>query len=318
MKKIITINLISAFFVVLLISCNSSNGDGLKVDFFIKNYPGDPVAKVNSAVITKKYLEKNIRSDYYVQFNSNIEKKEDMVNYQIDQEVLFQEALKEGYLSNPAFQKEIKKLLSEKIFYNIFDSTKTDLQVNEKDISEYYANHIMDFTSQGKLKQIYVYLPFDNNKIAALKTATKVRKEALSMLDNPKLKTNFVKLITKYSKPLPSGDVFDPNKVKEYESKEESIHKFGKTVAESLWTMKEEEKISPVIEGEHGYFVFYRRMFKPFKVESLASKSDLIRGKLFNEKHRERIKNYLEKLKKNYKIEIYHDRLKDLKLGSQA
>ncbi|MDA0713002.1 MAG: hypothetical protein O2897_03335, partial [bacterium] len=85
MKKMIIGNLLGTIFVVVLLSCNALNSDGQKVDFFIKNFPGDPVAIVNSVPITKSSLESNLRQRGIRAFNSDIKKKQNIIDGEIQQ-----------------------------------------------------------------------------------------------------------------------------------------------------------------------------------------------------------------------------------------
>ncbi len=163
---------------------------GILVSYLIgcqKNPTSPVIARVGSAVLTLENLEKLLPKDYVA--SATRDHKITIVKQWIDNQILFQEALRQKIDKDKNIQARLEKMREDLFCAEIISRssiTPVTTTVSDDQIKEYYTNNKEQFTRDRDM------IRFCEITVADMKTAWIVRNQVT--LDN------FYALATKYSK----------------------------------------------------------------------------------------------------------------------
>ncbi|MFA5060255.1 MAG: peptidyl-prolyl cis-trans isomerase [Candidatus Omnitrophota bacterium] len=176
-----------------------------------------------------------------------------------------------------------KKILDQlKSKYIVEMEVKAKVFVNPQEVTDYYQKNPQNFLWPEQAKVQSIFIPYENDK----KLANQKAKEALHRL---KKGEDFIVLEKEYSK-LPSiGMVLKGQLLPALE--------------DAIFSLNANE-LSPAIEVENGIYIFKLIEKIPPQQASLEDAKNSIRNQLFQEKFQERLRRWLDELKKKAYIEI--------------
>ncbi len=278
MKRIV----VSIIFAGLLFSCSQKAGEKTTAQ------QGPFVAKVGSAGITEADFEREMKSlpEYARQLFEGEAGKEKFLDEIVKKEILYQEAVKKGIDKDPNFNRKVEEfkkltLASALLEKEIMSKNK----VTEQEVKDYYNKHKSDFTTTSQIRASHILV--------------KTEAEANKILARLKKGEKFEDIAKKESLDAASakngGDLG-------FFSRGQLVPEFERAAA----GLKVGELSGPV-KTPYGYHIIKVTDRKTGPVVEFDRVKDVIYQRLTGERQKEAFDNYINELRKGYKVEINKD-----------
>jgi len=238
------------------------------------------IAKVNDAVLTEDMLNSMMNDS-----KNKAKLKDEIINQWIEDEVLFQEAEKEGITNEKEFQKILerskKNLAISFLIKKYLD--KNEIQIKDEELKKYYDENKNEFI----LNDEFYYLRIA--KFENYESAIEFRKKLIET--NWNIANNYIK-----------------TKTDKYQTKEDLIYKKDLQpiqVVRIVNTMEINE-ISSIIDISSNEFIIINLMNKYSEntIPPFEAVKNLVKEKLTILKQKELIHNYLTELLSEHNLEI--------------
>jgi peptidyl-prolyl cis-trans isomerase C len=266
---------------------------------------GAPVlARVGDAVITTQDMENRLssfsRSRYFMDANTNPEKKKELLKTMVDTELLYQEARRKGYDQDPAVKREaVSRMLQNEV-----DAQTKPEAVSDAEVEKYYKEHASQFSrlDQVRVTQIVVK---DQKKAAKVVSEAK----ALSKGNLEALRA----LVTKYSEDEASkakgGDIglVDSN-----------TSSIPKPILDAALGVKEAFDIPEPIKTDAGYTIVIVTQKVPGFTRSVQEAKPSIQSTLLFELRKQKRDSLTAELRQKTQVQIDEAQLANVKLNPPA
>lgn len=238
------------------------------------------IAKVNDAVLTEDMLNSMMNDS-----KNKAKLKDEIINQWIEDEVLFQEAEKEGITNEKEFQKILerskKNLAISFLIKKYLD--KNEIQIKDEELKKYYDENKNEFVLNDELYYLRI-ARFENYE-----SAIEFRKKLIET--NWNIANNYIK-----------------TKTDKYQTKEDLIYKKDLQpiqVVRIVNTMEINE-ISSIIDISSNEFIIINLMNKYSEntIPPFEAVKNLVKEKLTILKQKELIHNYLTELLSEHNLEI--------------
>lgn len=238
------------------------------------------IAKVNDAVLTEDMLNSMMNDS-----KNKAKLKDEIINQWIEDEVLFQEAEKEGITNEKEFQKILerskKNLAISFLIKKYLD--KNEIQIKDEELKKYYDENKNEFVLNDELYYLRI-AKFENYE-----SAIEFRKKLIET--NWNIANNYIK-----------------TKTDKYQTKEDLIYKKDLQpiqVVRIVNTMEINE-ISSIIDISNNEFIIINLMNKYSEntIPPFEAVKNLVKEKLTILKQKELIHNYLTELLSEHNLEI--------------
>ncbi|MBI5809057.1 MAG: peptidyl-prolyl cis-trans isomerase [Ignavibacteriales bacterium] len=238
------------------------------------------IAKVNDAVLTEDMLNSMMNDS-----KNKAKLKDEIINQWIEDEVLFQEAEKEGITNEKEFQKILerskKNLAISFLIKKYLD--KNEIQIKDEELKKYYDENKNEFVLNDELYYLRI-ARFENYE-----SAIEFRKKLIET--NWNIANNYIK-----------------TKTDKFQTKEDLIYKKDLQpiqVVRIVNTMEINE-ISSIIDISSNEFIIINLMNKYSEntIPPFEAVKNLVKEKLTILKQKELIHNYLTELLSEHNLEI--------------
>jgi peptidyl-prolyl cis-trans isomerase C len=284
MKKIA----IGLILTVALISCSKKAAE----------QKGPFLAKVGNATITQADYDREFKAlpEYAQQLFTDEQGKEKFLNEIINKEMLYQEALKKGLDKSPDFNKKLEEFKKVTLVTELFEKEiMASAKTSDQDVKDYYDKHKEEFVPTTQIKASHILV--------------KTEDEAKKVLDRLKKGEKFGDIAKAVS--------IDPGSAKNggdlgYFSKGQMVPEFERAAANLNIG-----DISVPVKSQFGYHIIKvtdKKKGTPVEFEKVK---DMISQKLSGEKQKGAFDQYMEGLKKNYKVEINKDAMTQAAPGAE-
>lgn len=248
------------------------------------------LAKVGAAKITQEDFDKDFDAlpPYAQKMFEDAEGRERFLDELIKKELLYQEALKQGYDAKPEFQEKLQEFKKLTLISELFgDEILSKTQVSEEEIKDFYEKNKEDFTPVGQIRAQHILVRTED--------------EADDVLERLKKGERFEDLAKAVSIDKASakkgGDLG-------YFSMGQMVPEFEKAAAEL-----EVGTLSSPVKTPFGYHIIKVLDKKEGASVEFAQVKDMIMQKLSADKQKEVFDTYIAGLKNTYKIEINKEAL---------
>lgn len=277
--------LLTVLFSVFILSACAK--DGKQKDGYI--------AKIDGITISKEEVNAQIKMlpEIAIQHFQGPEGLTKFVDELVKKEMLYLEAKKRGMDKDKEFQKKVEEFRKITLINDLLDKEiELSPKVTEEDIKGYYDKNKDDFmiNKQIRISHIFVKTEDELNKA----------KERIEKGDD------FAKIASEMSADKASGKVGgDIGFIKKGELSPE--------LENLVFTMRKGQVSSPV-KMKDGF-----RIIKVTDIKGNVVEFDKVKGlinqRLIAEKQKESFEAFMEKIKKNYKIDINKDEIAKINLG---
>ena len=140
---------------------------------------GPVVAKVGDDVITVDELQHRLNetSPFLRARYNTLDRKKEFLENMIRNELLAQEAQREGFDKSPAVKEQMKRAMIQELIRHQLDEKLTGQDIAEADLKKFYDAHLDDFVKPERARVFHILLPA---KTAAEKA--EARKKAVALL----------------------------------------------------------------------------------------------------------------------------------------
>ncbi|MGQ9571000.1 MAG: peptidylprolyl isomerase [Thermodesulfovibrionales bacterium] len=248
------------------------------------------LARVDGKEITVNYFERQIRNlpESVQRLSLEGEGKRELLEGLINREILYKEAVKKGINKDADIKKRLEDMEKELVITTFIQREfGSKLMVEDKEMQEYYNNHINEFRNREEIR------------ISQIVVSTE--KDADDILEKLRHGQDFAELASQYSLDKPSalrkGDVgYYTYKMLPAE------------IRDSVFGMKVGE-ISRPYKMPDGYEI-YKITDRRTVSYSFDQVKNTIKLWLIDQKIQDSLKTYIDELKKNMKIQINEALLK--------
>ena len=140
---------------------------------------GPVVAEVGSETITADEVKQRLNetSPFLRARYSTVERKKEFLENMVRNELLAQEALRQGYDKSPAVRETVKRAMIQELIKHQLDSKLTGTDIPEDELKKYYEAHIDEFVKPERARVMHIFLPAKDAKERA-----DARKKAAALL----------------------------------------------------------------------------------------------------------------------------------------
>ena len=287
-------------------SCGRSGPDGAGGTAVAEN---DVVARVDGKPITRADLEQHLaaRAPFIRARYSSPEKRKELLDSLVRFEVLAKEAQSRGYDRDPdvlRYQKQraIDRMISEET------AKLRPEDIPLADVEKFYREHPEQFSQQEaiRLEQIVVRDPARAKKVAALARALGPRDDA-----------GFRRLVAEYSE--------DPHS-KQREGDLAFLERDGAgapapVIAAGFALAEGNDKVGLVggpIQSPQGFHIIRLTQRRPGFLRPFAQVEHQLRSRVAEERKRQLIEGWVAEMRGRVKIEVFEDRLSQIKVDKDA
>ncbi len=277
---------------------------------------GTPIAKRDGTTLTVEDIEARLNGQSAFvrsRFKDRAEKLK-FVEQQVRVEVLAREAVSLGYHESPEVQDALKKIIVQKLTREKFDSAVRPQDITDAELAAYYEKHKDEYNKAEMVRLAQIFIPFGSDKAKALTTATTVAKDAAKpeLLNDRK---HFKELVAKHSmdnesKPA-GGDL-------RYLNATQIETRYGPKVKEAAFAMKDINAVTGPIEGKLGFHIIKRTGHRKAINRTLEQVKNPVRNVLYRDKRTANFDKYVGDLKTKYKVQVFEDRIDDVKIATET
>jgi peptidyl-prolyl cis-trans isomerase C len=255
---------------------------------------GAILAEVNGKAITTQDFKNEVDKlpPYVKPMVQSPEGKKEMLNRLSDSELILEQAKKDGIDKSKEVTDRFEDLRKALIIQTYLKKkVEQEAQISDADLKKFYDENKDKFKSGEQVRASHILV--------------KNEKEADEILAQLKGGASFEELAKKYSTDSTAAKGGDLG----WFSKGAMVPEFDKVV----FGLKEGQ-ISGVVKTQFGFHIIKVTGQRPAGIRSFDEVKDQIKSTLLPNKQQEILKNILEDMKKNAKVSIKEDVLKDLDL----
>jgi peptidyl-prolyl cis-trans isomerase C len=283
MKRLSVLTVIVVSFALLL-SC-AKKGEQKSVTGY--------VAKVGSVAITQDDVDREMKAlpEQIQKMFAGPEGMERFVDELVKKEILYQEAKKEGFESNPEYKKKVEDFKRISLISLLLEKEiEAKAKVSDADLKKYYEDHKAELTAGGQLRASHILV--------------KTEAEANKILGQLKKGGDFASIAKEESidknSAVRGGDLG-------FFSRGQMVPAF-----ENAAMRLKVGEIGGPVETQFGYHIIKltgRKEGRPVEFDKIK---DLLRQRVTAEKQKELFDSYVERLKKSYSVEKNKDAIAKL------
>ena len=273
--------------------------------------PGDAVARVGSTFVTQPQLqEAMLRRHHGPSMEAD---RNAALEDQIRRSLLFAEAERSGFTRQPELQNAWRSLVIRRFEESLEVRKETETAVTEAEIAAHYQAHPDAFATPERRRFALIHLPVpagaDDNRLRALEAECRsLHERALAEAAVP---ASFGTLAKRYSGHLASrqmgGEVG-------WLQRSQALRAWPTAVVDAAFALGHDGEISAPIATDEGWYLLKRLEVRPAEPLPLDNVRDQIRRQLTTARIADLEASQLAKLRALHGVEIYPDRVADVKV----
>src|SRR6267378_3109289 len=140
---------------------------------------GPVVAKVGDEVITAEELKRRLdeTSPFLRARYNTLDRKKEFLENLIRNELLAQEAVRQGYDKSPAVREQMKRAMIQELIRHQLDAKLSGNDIADEELKKFYEAHIDEFVKPERARVLHIFLPATDAKQRA-----EARKHAATLL----------------------------------------------------------------------------------------------------------------------------------------
>jgi peptidyl-prolyl cis-trans isomerase C len=140
---------------------------------------GPVVAKVGDEVITADELKRRLdeTSPFLRARYTTLDRKKEFLENLIRNELLAQEAQRQGFDKSPAVKEQMKRAMVQELIRKQLDERLNGADIADPDLKKFYDAHVEDFVKPERARVFHIFLPANDPRAKA-----EARKKAVALL----------------------------------------------------------------------------------------------------------------------------------------
>jgi peptidyl-prolyl cis-trans isomerase C len=269
-----------------------------------KGQSGPAVAHVGDDVITAEDFKRRLdeQSPFLRARYNTVERKKELLNALVRNELLAQEAKREGLDQTPAVREATKRAMIQELIRKQLDEKQGGSDIADADLKAFYDAHVDDYVKPERARIYHIFLPA---KDAKEKAQAKSKAAALvkDIRDREKKgepnvfeKTAMKESKDQLSAPL-GGDL-------RFLSKEELAKAHGAEMANAAFDLKNPGELAGPIETPNGIEIIKLQVKTVALNRSFDESKETIRGRMARERRTKQYDDFIKKLEDAGKVSI--------------
>jgi len=262
------------------------------------------VAKVGDQVITADEVKERLNetSPFLRARYNTVERKKEFVENLIRNELLAQEAVRQGFDKSPAVKEQMKRAMIQELIKHQLDEKLTGADISEDEMRKFYQAHIDDFVKPERARVYHIFLPATTAKEKA-----QAKKKALALLKDISAREKkgemsaFQGVAQRESKDMASaamgGDL-------RFLSRDDLARAYGKEMADAAFDIIMPGAIAGPVETEKGVELIKMQVKTVGMNHSFEESKDSIRQRMARERRSRDYDEWIKKLREGTAVSI--------------
>jgi peptidyl-prolyl cis-trans isomerase C len=282
----------SVLFVVALAACHKNEAKG------------PVVAKVGDEVITADELKHRLdeTSPFLRAKYNTLDRKKEFLENLIRNELLAQEAQRQGFDKSPAVKEQMKRAMIQELIKHQLDEKLTGQDIAEADLRKFYDAHVEDFVKPERARVFHIVLPAKTpgDKADARKKAVALLKDIDAREKKGEVNA-FQTTAMKESKDQLSAPMGGDLR---FLSKDELAKAYSPELANAAFELKNPGDKAGPIETPAGVELVKLQVKTVALNRTFDESKDSIRGRMARERRSQEYDQWMKRLRENTKIAI--------------
>jgi peptidyl-prolyl cis-trans isomerase C len=265
---------------------------------------GPVVARVGNETITADDLKKRLdeTSPFLRARYSTLERKKEFLENLIRNELLAQEAQRQGFDKSPAVKEQMKRAMIQELIRHQLDERLTGADIPEEELKKFYDAHLDDFVKPERARVFHVFLPAKDarEKAEARKKAAALLKDIDAREKKGEVNAFQVVAMKESKDPLSApmgGDL-------RFLSRDELAKAYNPELAAAAFDLKNPGDKSNPIETATGVEVVKLQVKTVALNRSFDESKDSIRGRMARERRSREYDDWMKKLRDSTPVVI--------------
>jgi peptidyl-prolyl cis-trans isomerase C len=275
---------------------------------------GPVVAKVGNETITAEELKRRLdeTSPFLRARYNTLDRKKEFLENLIRNELLAQEAQRQGFDKSPAVREQMKRAMIQELIRKQLDEKLTGADIAEADLKSFYEAHLDDFVKPERARVFHIFLPAKDakEKAAARAKAAELLKDIDAREKKGELNA-FQTTAMKESKdqlsaPL-GGDL-------RFLSKDEVAKAYNPQLADAAFELKNPGDKSQPVETPSGIELIKLQVKTVALNRSLDDSKESIRGRMARDRRTHEYDQWMKKLRDSTTVAINDSELEKVQV----
>jgi parvulin-like peptidyl-prolyl isomerase len=262
------------------------------------------VAKVGDQVITANDVKERLNeiSPFLRARYNTVERKKEFVENLIRNELLAQEAVRQGFDKSPAVKEQAKRAMIQELIKHQLDEKLTGNDISEDDMKKFYQAHVDEFVKPARARVYHIFLPATTAKEKA-----EAKKKAAALLKDIDAREKkgeasaFQGVAMRESKDMASaamgGDL-------RFLSKDELTRAYSKELADAAFNLIMPGQTAGPIETPTGIELVKMQVKTASMDHSFDESKDSIRQRMARERRSRDYDEWIKKLRESTAVAI--------------
>jgi peptidyl-prolyl cis-trans isomerase C len=269
-----------------------------------KGHGGPVVAHVGDEVITADEFKRRMdeQSPFLRARYNTVERKKELLEALVRNELLAQEAQREGLDKSPAVRDAFKRAMVQELIRKQLDEKSPGADISDADLKAFYQAHVDDYVKPERARVYHIFLPAKDAKEKA-----QAKAKALALIKDIQAREKkgepnaFQVTAMKESKdPLSApmgGDL-------RFLSKDELAKAHGTELANAAFDLKSPGDISAPVDTPNGIEIAKLQVKTVALNRTFDESKDAIRGRMARERRSKQYDDFVKKLREDGKVSI--------------
>jgi peptidyl-prolyl cis-trans isomerase C len=269
-----------------------------------KGHTGPVVAHVGDEVITADDFKRRMdeQSPFLRARYNTIERKKELLEALVRNELLSQEAQREGLDKAPAVRDALKRAMIQELIKKQLDEKMSGTDISDADLKAFYEAHVDDYVKPERARVYHIFVPAkDAKEKAQAKTKAAALVKDIQAREKKGEANAFQATAMKESKdPLSApmgGDL-------RFLSKDELAKSHGTELANAAFDLKNPGEMAGPIETANGIEIVKLQVKTVALNRGFDESKEAIRGRMARERRSKQYDEFVKKLRDEGKVAI--------------
>jgi parvulin-like peptidyl-prolyl cis-trans isomerase-like protein/SurA-like protein len=281
-----------------------------------KTSSGPAVAHVGNEVITADEFKRRIdeQSPFLRARYTNLERKKELLESLIRNELLAQEAQREGLDQSPVVREAAKRAMIQELIKKQLDEKMGGADLSDADLKAFYEAHLDDYVKPERARVYHIFLPAKDakEKAQAKSRAAALLKDIQAREKKGEVNAFQAAAIRESKDPLSApmgGDL-------RFLSKDELIKSHGTELANAAFDLKAPGEVGGPLETSGGIELVKLQVKTMALNRSFEESKETVRGRMARERRSKQYDDFVKKLRDGGKVSI--DEVELAKVSAEA
>jgi peptidyl-prolyl cis-trans isomerase C len=269
-----------------------------------KGASGPVVAHVGDDVITAEEFKRRIdeQSPFLRARYSTVERKKELLEALIRNELLAQEAQREGLDKSPAVRDATKRAMIQELIKRKLDEKMSGSDIPETELKAFYDAHLDDYVKPERARVYHIFLPAKEpkEKAQAKTRAAALLKDIQAREKKGEVNAFQATAIKESKDPLSApmgGDL-------RFLSKEELAKSHGKELADAAFGLKNPGEVAGPLETPGGIELIKLQVKTVALNRTFEESKETVRGRMARERRSRQYDDFVKKLRDGGNVSI--------------